>query len=110
MTLELVLEIVRIVALLIPMLTSVVVLIKKTIKEKNWKLVMNIAQEVMSTVEAYSLEHPGMSSEEKLNMALEAINSGLTAAGIDPNPDLIQQIVAYIQEMCKWAKTVNTKG
>lgn len=108
-TLEIILELVRIIALLIPMITSVVILIKKTIKEKDWKMVMKIAQEVMTTVEEYSLAHPGMSGEEKLNMALEAINSGLTAAGIDPNPDLIQQVVAYIQEMCAWAKTVNVK-
>lgn len=108
-TLEIILELVRILALLIPMITSVVILIKKTIKEKDWKMVMKIAQEVMTTVEEYSLAHPGMSGEEKLNMALEAINSGLTAAGIDPNPDLIQQVVAYIQEMCAWAKTVNVK-
>lgn len=93
----------------IPTIVSLVMLVRNVIKNKDWELIKKIAQEAMTTVEEYANTHPEMSGEDKLNMALEAVKAGLGAAGIKFDENLIKQIVAYIQEMCKWSKTVNTK-
>ena len=68
---------------------------------------MKIANSAMSAVEVYSKEHPGMTSEEKLEMALEAIKASCKTAGIALDEANLQRIVEYIAEMCAWAKTVN---
>lgn len=108
--LELICELIITVAGVIPTLVSLVLLIKNTIAQKNWELIMKIAQAAMSEVETYSAEHPDMTSDDKLNMALEVISAGCTAAGIDLDVELLKQIKAYIEEMCKWSKTVNVKA
>ena len=104
---RLILEVIGLVAALIPTIISVVCLIKNIIKNKNWELVKNITLSAMSSVEEWAKTHPEMSSEDKLNMALEAIKSGLAAADIEFNEQLVKQIIAYIEEMCKWSKAVN---
>ena len=53
----------------VPTIVSVVLLVVNIIKNKNWKLMMAIADEAMKTVEEYSKLHPGMTSDEKLEMA-----------------------------------------
>ena len=103
----LVVELIGAVCALVPTLVSIFALIKNIIKNKNWALIMKIANSAMSTVEAYSKEHPGMTSEEKLEMALEAIKASCKTAGIDLDEANLQRIVEYIAEMCTWAKTVN---
>ena len=103
----LVVQLIAAVCALVPTLVSVFALIKNIIKNKNWTLVMKIANSAMSTVESYSNEHPGMTSEEKLEMALEAIKASCQAAGIALDEANLQRIVDYITEMCAWAKTVN---
>lgn len=103
----LVIEIIGAVCALVPTLVSVVCLIKNIIKNKNWELVKKIAMEAMTTVEEYAKEHPEMTSEEKLDMALDAVKAGLIAAGISFDEALIKQIIAYINELCTWSKTVN---
>ena len=103
----LVVQLIAAVCALVPTLVSVFALIKNIIKNKNWTLIMKIANSAMSTVEAYSKEHPGMTSEEKLEMALEAIKASCQAAGIALDEANLQRIVDYITEMCSWAKTVN---
>ena len=70
-------------------------------------MIMKIANSAMSAVEAYSKEHPGMTSEEKLEMALEAIKASCQTAGIALDEANLRRIVEYIAEMCAWAKTVN---
>lgn len=87
---------------IIPTLVSVIALIINIIKTKNWKLVMAIADEAMKTVEEYSKLHPGMSSDDKLNMAIEAVKSGLAVAGIKFDADMIKRIVEYIRESIGW--------
>lgn len=107
----LVVNLIGAVCALVPTIVSVFALIKNIIKNKNWALIMKIANSAMSTVEAYSKEHPDMTSEEKLEMALEAIKASCQAAGIALDEANLQRIVDYITEMCSWAKTVNvTKG
>ena len=94
---------------LIPTLVSLVCLIKNIIKNKNWKLVQKIALNAMTATEEYATEHPGMTGEQKLEMALTGVKAGLTAAGIVFDENLVKQVIAYINEMCGWSKTVNKK-
>ena len=103
----LVIQLIAAVCALVPTLVSVFALIKNIIKNKNWTLIMKIANSAMSAVESYSKEHPVMTSEEKLEMALEAIKVSCQAAGIALDEANLQRIVDYITEMCAWAKTVN---
>ena len=103
----LVVQLIAAVCALVPTLVSIFALIKNIIKNKNWALIMKIANSAMSTVEAYSKKHSGMTSEEKLEMALEAIKASCKTAGIALDEANLQRIVEYIAEMCAWAKTVN---
>ena len=103
----LVVQLIGAVCALVPTIVSVVALIKNIIKNKDWDLIMKIANSAMSTVEEYAKEHPGMTSEEKLEMALEAIKASCQTAGVYLDEANLQRIVEYIAEMCAWAKTVN---
>ena len=103
----LVVELIGAICALVPTIVSVCALIKNIIKNKNWALIMKIANSAMSAVEVYSKEHTGMTSEEKLEMALEAIKASCKTAGIALDEANLQRIVEYIAEMCAWAKTVN---
>lgn len=85
-----------------------VLLIVKAVKDKNWKLITEIAKQVMADVEEFAKLHPEMTSEDKLNMALEGIKTAMTAAGIKFDEKVIKKLIDYISEMCKWSKKVNT--
>ena len=87
---------------IIPTLVSVGVLVYNIIKNKNWKLMMAIADEAMKTVEEYSKLHPGMTSDQKLDMAIESVKSGLAVAGIKVDADAIKRIVEYIKQSIGW--------
>ena len=106
---SLICELIITVAGVIPTIVSLVCLIKNIIQNKNWTLVMKMAMEAMTTVEAYALEHPEMTSDDKLEMALEAVKTACAAAGVDVNVELIMRIKSYIEEMLKWSKTVNVE-
>ena len=103
----LVVELIGAICALVPTIVSVCALIKNIIKNKNWALIMKIANSAMSAVEVYSKEHTGMTSEEKLEMAVEAIKASCQTAGIALDEASLQRIVEYIAEMCAWAKTDN---
>ena len=107
-TFKLVLDLVVSICGIIPTIVAVCLLVKNIIANKNWELVQKIAQEAMTSVEEYSKAHPEMTSKDKLDMALEAIKAGLCAAGIKFDDALIKQIIAYIEQLIKWSKTVNT--
>ena len=92
---------------IIPTIVSVVMLIINIIKTKNWNLVMDIADAAMRKVEEYSREHPGMSPDDKLNMALEAIKTGLEVAGIKLDTTLLQRIIDYIKQSISWFNEMN---
>lgn len=87
---------------IIPTIVSVVALIVNIIKNKNWKLVTTIADSVMESVEAYAKAHPGMSSDDKLNMAIEGIKSGLAVAGISLDETALKRVIDYVKESIKW--------
>ena len=97
-----ILELVVAIVSVIPTIVSVVLLIINIVKNKNWNMVMDIADAAMRKVEEYSKEHPGMSSDEKLDMALEAIKAGLEVAGIKLDKALLQRIIAYIKQSISW--------
>lgn len=91
----------------IPTIVSIVLLVRNIIKNKNWKIIEPIIRAAMSAAEEYAKEHPEMTGEDKLNMAIASIKSGCEAAGIKFDDELLKQIVAYINELCSWSKTVN---
>lgn len=105
---KVILEVLGLVIALVPTLIAVVALIKNIIKNKDWKLIQQIAKAAMTKAEEYAKEHPNMTSEQKLEYALEIIKSGLNEANIEFDENLIKQIVAYINELCSWSKTVNS--
>lgn len=92
---------------LIPTVIALVSKIKEIVKNKDWKLVEKMALEAMSTVEKYAKEHPEMTSDDKLNMAIEAVKAGMKAADVAYDDKLIGDLVEYIKAMCGWSKTVN---
>ena len=87
---------------IIPTIVSAVALIINIIKTKNWKLVTTIADSVMESVESYAKTHPGMSSDDKLNMAIEGIKSGLATAGISLDEAALKRVIDYVKESIKW--------
>ena len=93
----------------IPTLVSVILLIINIVKTKNWNLVMDIADAAMKEVEDYSRTHPGMSADDKLNMALKAIEAGLDVAGIKVDTALLKRIVDYIKQSITWFNEMNDK-
>ena len=94
---------------IIPTLVSVVCLIINIVKTKNWNLVMDIADASMREVEEYSRTHPDMTSDDKLNMALKAIETGLSVAGIKLDTDLLKRIIDYIRQSINWFNEMNDK-
>lgn len=89
-------------------IVAFVCLIVKAVKDKNWKLITEIAKKVMADVEEFAKAHPNMTSEDKLNMALEGVKTAMTAAGIKFNEKTVKKLIDYIAEMCKWSKKVNS--
>jgi len=91
----------------IPTLVSVGVLVYNIIKNKNWNLVMKIADSAMKEVEDYAKQHPGMTSDEKLEMALNGVEAGLKVAGINLDKDALKRLVEYIKESINWFNEMN---
>ncbi len=88
-------------------IVAFIMLIVKAIKDKNWKIVTEIAKAVMADVEEFAKTHPGMTGDSKLDMALEGIKTAMSAAGIKFDEKVIKKLIDYISEMCKWSKKVN---
>lgn len=94
---------------IIPTLVSVVCLIVNIIKNKNWTLMMNIADAAMAKVEDYYRQHPDMSSEQKLEMAIEAVEEGLKVAGITLDKKSLQRLIDYIKQSIGWLNEMNDR-
>lgn len=88
-------------------IVAFVLIIIKTVKDKNWTLITEIAKKTMSEVDAYAKVHPGLTPDEKLEMALLSIETAMTAAGVKYDQKATERIIKYIKEMCEWSKTVN---
>jgi hypothetical protein len=91
----------------IPTVVSLVAYIVKSIKNKDWSAILTITQKAMSEVESASKDTAN-TSEEKLNMAIKIIKNSCEASNIKCDDDTITKVTAYITEMCKWAKSVNS--
>lgn len=109
---QLIISICTLIGLLGGLIPTIIVLVKKfkeIIKNKNWRAIEQMIQEAMTAVENYSKEHPEMTSDDKLNMAIEAVKAACASQGIELNDKLIKDIIAEIQKLCAWTKTVNAK-
>lgn len=89
-----------------PSLVSAIIFIVKAIKNKNWKTIMSVADAAMKTVEEYSKAHSTMTSEEKLDMALETIQESLAAMNITWTDADKEQAKAYINQSISWANSL----
>lgn len=105
----LIVELIGAIVALVPTVISVFYLIKNIIKNKNWKLVEQIAQKAMTEAENYAKDHPNMTGDEKFEFAIKIIKAGLSEAGIDFDENLAKQVKSYIENLCSWSKTVNSK-
>lgn len=92
----------------IPTVVSLVAYIVKSIKNKDWTTILTITQNAMSEVENAS-KNTNNTSEDKLNMAIKIIKNSCEASNIKCDENTLTKVTAYISEMCKWAKSVNTK-
>lgn len=94
---------------LIPTGVSLYKKVKEIIKNKDWMTIMKVAQSAMSEVEEYATKHPEMTSEEKLEMAIETVKASLTAMGVSYDDATLEKLKDYINDLIKWSKTVNAK-
>lgn len=109
---DLIISICTLIGLIGGLIPTIVLLVKKfseIIKNKDWKSIEKLIFEAMTAVEEYAKEHPEMTSEDKLNMCLEGVEAGCEALGIKLDDDLIRDIIAEIEKLCSWSKTVNAK-
>ena len=81
--------------------------IKEIIKNKDWNTICKMTMVAMSEAEEYAKAHPKMTGEEKLEMVLKTVKAGIVTAGIEVDDELIERLIAYINELCAWSKTVN---
>jgi molybdenum cofactor biosynthesis enzyme MoaA len=61
----------------------------------------------MSAAEEEAKKHTGMTGDDKLKFALAAIEGACKAANIKLDTKALNDLDAYIKQMCAWAKTVN---
>lgn len=92
---------------LVPTFASGIGLIINISRNKNWAMVRQFANTAMSEVEAYSIENPTITSQQKLNKAIDIVEEKCKAQGIKFNTNLMSKSISYIKEMCTWSKTVN---
>lgn len=100
---------VGVVGLLIPTFISLYKKSKEIFKNKDWMTVMKVAQSVIVEVEEYANTHPEMTSDEKLEMAIESVKSGLTAMGVEYDDETLDKLKEYINNLIKLTKKVNVK-
>lgn len=106
---ELIIAIVSLVATLLPVLIGFIMFVIKTFKNKDWKIIMKIAEAAMKEVEAYSSKMP-ITSEEKLSMAMEIIQKSLQTADIDFDDKTKEKTKTYIKECIEWFNSMNGKN
>lgn len=91
----------------IPSIVGAVVALVKLIKTKDWNAIKKIADTAMLTVEKYSLEHPNMTSDEKLEMAIQTIRASVAELGIKFEDKYVDQIKEYIKVSIDWFNSMN---
>ena len=106
---ELIIELVIAIIGVVPTAVSLIALVVKLIKDKNWTAIAKFAQDAMSQAEAYAATHPEMTGKDKLDMALTIVKQTCAANNIDLDEESLKKVIAYIEELIKWSKTVNNK-
>lgn len=91
------------IAALIPSLIKLFKSLKEIVKNKNWAALTKIAMSAMKDVEIEYKKNPNMSSQEKLDMAIEIIQSSAAQMGVEVTDELIDNLVKYINDTIKWA-------
>jgi len=109
MSTQLILELVIALVGVVPTVVSLVTIVVKMIKDKNWTAIAKFAQDAMSQAEAYAAEHPEMAGQDKLDMALTIVKQMCAANNIALDEESLKKVIAYIEELIKWSKTVNNK-
>ena len=99
---SLIYTIVSLAVLIIPSIVSAVIFIVKAIKNKDWKQIMNVADAAMKEVEEYAKTHPNMTSDEKLDMALNAVQKSLSSMNITFDDTTKEKTKNYINQTIKW--------
>lgn len=90
----------------IPSLVSAFIFIGKVIKNKEWTTITSIADTAMKTVEEYAKTHSTMTSDDKLNMALETIQSSLQAMNISFSDEMKEKVKSYINSCIDWSNSM----
>lgn len=90
------------IAALIPVVIKLVKSLKEIIKNKNWDKIKEVATAAMKTVEDYYKTHPEMSSDDKLQMALEIIKAGCAEIDIVIDDEILNNVVKYICDTINW--------
>lgn len=90
------------IAALIPVAIKLFKALKEIVKNKNWSKIKDIAKAAMTTVEEYHKLHPEMSSDDKLNMALDMIQAGCAEIGIEVDEATLNNLVDYINQTIDW--------
>lgn len=91
------------IAALIPTLIKLFKTFKELVANKNWAALTKIAMSAMKDVEVEYKKNPNMSSQEKLDMAIEIIQSSAAQMGVEVTNELIDNLVKYINDTIKWA-------
>ena len=91
------------IAALVPTLIKLFKTIKELVANKNWAKLTQIAMNAMQEVEVEYRKNPNMSSQEKLDMAIEIIQSSAAQMGVEVTDELIDNLVKYINDTIKWA-------
>lgn len=92
---------------LIPAIIGLIVFLTKTIKNKNWNALREIAETAMKTAEDYAKEHPGMKGDAKLDMAMEIIQESAKSMNIVITDELCEQLKIYIKKSITWFNDMN---
>lgn len=91
------------IAALVPTLIKLFNTMKELIQNKNWQALKDIAKVAMQEVEEHYRKHPEMTSQQKLDMAIEIIIRGAAEIDVEVSEDTIREIVKYINETIQWA-------
>jgi hypothetical protein len=78
---------------LVPAIIALVKFIGKSIKDKNWKAILVMAQQAMLAAEA-----SGKSGADKKQMVIDAVTAGCKAANIDIDEDDLKKLADYIDD------------
>lgn len=94
------------IAALIPTLIKLFNVIKEMAKNKNWSKLTAIAMDAMMDVEKHYRENPNMTSEEKLEMALDIVIEQAAELEVQIDENSIKEVIKYIEDTIKWANNM----